>query len=204
MRSPDSSRPPSLQRSPLKTECWITHATWYLLQLPNGTGTRSLCEPTGCNSSIEYSELLGVQQVASRGPYHSRVTQTVQVTQTIQGSTWNSSSPGSYSTTRTLLYPWQNRTHHPPMGDWVVLPAPYHQHTSTQRVSWPPSCSLTSTTSIRDPSWARPTRRLQGWPASTFLRPGDLEPFRHAQGRPDSSSSHSWCTRLVQTTWKPL
>ena len=30
-------------------------------------------------------------------------------------------------------------------------PAPYHQHTSTQRVSWPPSCSLTSTTSIPDP-----------------------------------------------------
>ena len=33
-----------------------------------------------------------------------------------------------------------------------------------------------------------PTRHLQGWPASTCLRPNDLETFRHAQGCPDSSS----------------
>ena len=33
-----------------------------------------------------------------------------------------------------------------------------------------------------------PTRRLQGWPASTCLRPNDLDMFRHAQGCPDSSN----------------
>ena len=33
-----------------------------------------------------------------------------------------------------------------------------------------------------------PTRHLQGWPASTCLRPNDLDMFRHTQGHPDSSS----------------
>ena len=33
-----------------------------------------------------------------------------------------------------------------------------------------------------------PTRHLQGWPASTCLRPNDLDTFRHAQGHPDSSN----------------
>ena len=33
-----------------------------------------------------------------------------------------------------------------------------------------------------------PTQHLQGWPASTCLRPNGLVTFRHAQGHPDSSS----------------
>ena len=57
-----------------------------------------------------------------------------------------------------------------------------------QRLPWPPSCSLTTSTSVLDPPWATPTQRLQGWPASMCLRPNDLETFRHAQGCPDSPS----------------
>ena len=135
MRSPGSSRPPSLQRSPSK---WNVEPPMLLgtccnclMVLGPGVSANQLavthqlsilafgCPVSGIQGSRLFKGLPG----------------TVQVTQTIQGSTWNSSSPGSYSTTRTLLYPWKNRMHHPPMGDWVVLPTPYHQHTSTQRVS---------------------------------------------------------------------
>ena len=72
-----------------------------------------------------------------------------------------------------------------------------------QRVSWPPSCSLTSTTSIRDPSWARPTRRLQGWPCQHVPKtrwPGTVQtrprtsrllqlPILAHQARPDHLKS---------------
>ena len=62
------------------------------------------------------------------------------------------------------------------------------QHTSTQSIPWPSSYSLTTSTSILDPLWALPTQHLQGWPASTCLRPNHLETFRHALGHPDSPS----------------
>ena len=75
-----------------------------------------------------------------------------------------------------------------PVGDWVQYhPCPIQQHTSTQSIPWPSSCSLTTSTSILDLPWASPTRHLQGWLASTCLRPNDLEMFRHTQGCPDSS-----------------
>ena len=65
---------------------------------------------------------------------------------------------------------------------------PILPQSSTQRLPWSPSCSLTTSTSILDPPWAMLTWHLQGWPASTCLRPNDLDMFRHAQGCPDSSN----------------
>ena len=77
----------------------------------------------------------------------------------------------------------------PPTNGWLgSTTCPIQQLASTQSIPWPPSCSLTTSTSILDPPWAMPTQHLQGWPASTCLRPNDLETFRHAQGCPDSSS----------------
>ena len=130
-----SSRPPSLQRPPSK---WNVEPPMLL--------------GTYCNCLMVLGPGVSVNQLAvthrfsllafghpASGIQGSRPLKglpgTVQVTQTIQGSTWNSSSPGTNLTTRTLLYPWKNGMHHPPMGNWVVLPAPYHQHTSMQRVS---------------------------------------------------------------------
>ena len=73
----------------------------------------------------------------------------------------------------------ENRRYHPPMGDWVVPPAPYN-YIPQRSVPWPPSYSLTTTTPIHDPLWAMLTQHLQDWPASTCLRPNVLELSRHA------------------------
>ena len=89
--------------------------------------------------------------------------------------------PGLYSTHGKQGIP-------PTNGQLGGTTHPIQQHTSMQSTPWPPSYSLTSTTSILDPPWAWPTWCLQGWPASMCLRPNDLETFRHAQGCPDSSS----------------
>ena len=93
----------------------------------------------------------------------------------------------TYLTTWTLLYPWKHGVP-PTNGQLGGTTHPISLHTSTQSIPWPPSCSLTTSTSILDPLWAMLTWYLQGWPASTCLRPNDLETFRHAQGCPDSPS----------------
>ena len=115
--------------------------------------------------------------------------------------------PEQYRETQTILeLSWTVQDHqillnHPDLTlpmEWQGVPptngrlggttCPIQQHTSMQRLPWSPSCSLTPTTSILDPLWATPTRHLQGWPASTCLRPDDLDMFRHAQECPDSSN----------------
>ena len=135
MRSPGSSRLPSLQKSPSKQNVeppmLLGTCCNGLMVLGPGVSVNQLAVTHQLSILAFGHPISGIQ--GSR-PFKV-LPGTVQVTQTIQGSTWNSSSPGSYSTTQTLLYPWKNRMHHPPMGDWVVLPTPYHQHTSTQRVS---------------------------------------------------------------------
>ena len=77
----------------------------------------------------------------------------------------------------------------PPTIGWLGgITHPILPQTSTQSIPWSPSCYLTTSTSILDLLWAMLIRHLQGWPASTCLRPNDLDTFRHAQGCPDSSN----------------
>ena len=82
---------------------------------------------------------------------HSGLTRTVQVTPKL------TQPPRLYSTHGKQGIP-------PTNGQLGGTTHPIQQHTSTQSIPWPPRCPLTSTTSIGDPSWARPTRQLQGWP----------------------------------------
>ena len=87
------------------------------------------------------------------------------------------------------LYSTHGKQEIPPTNGWLGgTTHPIPLHTSMQSIPWPPSYSLTTTTSILDLPWASPTWHLQGWPASTCLRPNVLELSRHAQGCPDSSS----------------
>ena len=101
--------------------------------------------------------------MASKGPDHSGSPGTVQGWPTFRTNRNSAGHLKTYSTTQTLLHPWKrgNTTHQWQLGGTTH---PIHQQTSMQSIPWPPSCSLTSTTSIHDPSWARPTQQLQGWP----------------------------------------
>ena len=99
----------------------------------------------------------------------------------VQECTGLTQPPGPYST-------HGNRVYHPPMGDWVVPPTPYNsipQHRVFPDHLAAPKPPLHQSLTCHE---LRRPRHLQGWPASTCLRPNDLDTFRHAQGHPDSSS----------------
>ena len=86
------------------------------------------------------------------------------------------------------LYSTHGKQDAPPTNGWLGSTTCHIPlHTSMQSIPWPPSYSLTTSTSILDLLRASLIHRLQGWPASMCLRPNDLGPFRHAQGCPDSS-----------------
>ena len=90
--------------------------------------------------------------------------------------------PGPYSThgkTGCTTHQWA-------IGQYLL---PHNNNMPQHRV-FPDQLAapLTTSTAILDLLWALLTRHLQGWPASTCLRPNDLETFRHVQGHPDSPS----------------
>ena len=101
------------------------------------------------------------------------------------------------------LYCTQGKQGIPLINGWLGgTTHPIQQHTSMQSTPWPPSCSLTPTTSIPDPPWATLTRRLQDWPASTCLRPNVLELPRHTHQMSRLLQLCPDTPRYVQTTQK--
>ena len=124
-------------------------------------------------------------------------------------------STGTLELTQPLgPYSTHGKQEIPPTNGWLGgATHPLQLHTSMQSVPWPPSYSLTTTTSILDPPWAMPTGHLQDWPASTCLGPNVLELSRHAyqmsrlfQLCPVTSSVIQWCPVMysyIQITQKP-
>ena len=154
-----------------------------------GTGTRDLYEHSYHSSLIELSSCWVSSKwhlVMSR-PFKNPPEQ-YRITQTILDLSWTVQEHQILLNHPDLTLPMERQGVPPTNGRLGGTTCPIQQHTSTQRLPWSPSCSLTPTTSILDLLWATPTRHLQGWPASTYLRPNDLDTFRHAQGRPDSSN----------------
>ena len=161
-----TSRPPNWQNNTKRL--WTTYATWDLLSLPYGTGTRGFCKHSGHNSATELSSLWASSKwhpVMSR-PFRNHPEQYRNAPELTQ-------PPRLYSTHGKQGIP-------PTNGQLGGTTHPIQQHTSMQSTPWPPSCSLSPTTSILDLLWAMLTQCLKDWPASMCLRPNVLELPRHA------------------------
>ena len=96
----------------------------------------------------------------------------------------------------------------PPTNGWLGgTTYPIQQHTSMQSIPWPPSYSLTSSTSILDPPWAwlthlvpktkwpgtvqthpRTSRLLQLWPST----PGTSRPPKNCQKQYRTGTATKW------------